>query len=151
MNDLLDHVHVSNGEAETERLGQRLGSLLEPGSIVLLYGTLGAGKTTFVRGLAEGLGVSPDDVSSPTFTLVQRYDGRLLLYHVDLYRIERSAEVDDLGLDEYLESGAVVVVEWAERLPGRPRAGVEVRLEDAGGDRRRVTLSRTDAPRHSTR
>ena len=152
MNDALVGVHLSDGEACTEQLGRRVASVLLPGWTVLLYGNLGAGKTTFVRGLAEGLGVPPEDVSSPTFTLVQRYDGRVPLYHVDLYRVEHPADVDDLGLDELVAAGAVVVVEWAERLPRRPLIGLEVRLEDAGDDRRRVVVSRVTAPpTHSTR
>lgn len=152
MNDPVVGVHVSDSEESTEQLGRRIALVLEPGWAVLLYGNLGSGKTTFVRGLAEGLGVPPDEVSSPTFTLVQRYVGRLPLYHVDLYRVERAAEVDDLGLEEFLASGAVVVVEWAERLPRLPLVGVEVRLEDAGDDRRRILVSLVPAPAaHSTR
>ena len=104
------------------------------GAVVLLYGELGAGKTAFVRGLAEGLGADPTEVSSPTFTLIQEYAGRLPLYHVDLYRLER-AEVDDLGLDE-LEAGAgVVAIEWADRLPRPVEGAVTVRIEGEGEER----------------
>ena len=90
---------VSRSEEETSAAGERLGQRLAAGAVVLLYGDLGAGKTAFVRGLARGLGAPADDVTSPTFTLVQEYRGRLTLYHVDLYRLE-PAEIDDLGLDE---------------------------------------------------
>src|SRR5207253_2522780 len=87
-------------EAETEAAGESLGRSLRPGDVVLLYGELGAGKTAFVRGMARGLGASPDDVSSPTFTLIQEYAGTsATLYHVDLYRLEPK-EIDDLGLDD---------------------------------------------------
>ena len=85
---------------------------LQPGTFVLLHGDLGAGKTAFVRGMAAGLGANPDDVSSPTFVLIQHYKGRMPLVHVDLYRLESGAAIDDLGLEE-MASGAVVAIEWA--------------------------------------
>jgi tRNA threonylcarbamoyladenosine biosynthesis protein TsaE len=122
-----------------------LAGRLEPGAVVLLFGDLGAGKTAFVRGLAEGLGVPAEEVSSPTFTLVQEYRSRQFpLYHVDLYRLS-PREVDDLGLDALAADG-VMAIEWADRLP-RPIAGaVEVRLEDAGDDKRQVTIAGVDLP-----
>jgi tRNA threonylcarbamoyladenosine biosynthesis protein TsaE len=107
---------------------------------VLLYGDLGAGKTAFVRGLAEGLEVPPADVSSPTFTLVQEYrGGRVPLVHVDLYRLDDSREIDDLGLDE-IAAGAVLAIEWAERLPNPPGDAIRVSLEHAGEDQRQITI-----------
>ena len=109
---------------------------------MLLYGELGAGKTAFVRGLARGLGANPDEVSSPTFTLVQEYASpRSMLYHVDLYRLE-PAEVDDLGLEELVSGDGIVAIEWAERWSGRPDDVYEVRLEEAGEDQRRITIAR---------
>src|SRR5215216_3598806 len=94
-----DDAILTASDAETEAVGAQLGTGLGPGARVLLSGDLGAGKTAFVRGLAEGLGIDPDEVSSPTFTLVQEYrGGRLPLFHVDLYRLA-PGEVDDLGLD----------------------------------------------------
>ena len=129
----------TNSEDETFALGERVAATLEPGTFVLLHGDLGAGKTAFVRGMAAGLGANPDDVSSPTFVLIQHYKGRTPLVHVDLYRIESGAAVDDLGLEE-LASGAVVAVEWAERLP-RPVDGVSVTIDDLGNDARRITIS----------
>ncbi len=128
----------TSSEAETIAVACDLASALTDGTVVLLHGDLGAGKTAFVRGLAEGLAVDPDEVSSPTFTLVQEYRGRLRLYHVDLYRLH-DAEVPDLGLEELSQSG-VVAVEWAEKW-GRPAGRViEVFLEDLGETRRRVTI-----------
>jgi tRNA threonylcarbamoyladenosine biosynthesis protein TsaE len=129
---------VSRGEADTAAAGEALGARLGPGSVVLLTGELGAGKTAFVRGLAAGLGIRPEEVSSPTFTLVQEYRGRPSLYHVDLYRIS-SLEAEELGLDDLRELG-VVAIEWADRLEERPAGAVEVVLEDLGGDTRRLTI-----------
>ena len=134
----------THSEAQTAAVGRELGSSLSAGDTVLLYGDLGAGKTAFVRGLAEGLGIDPDEVSSPTFTLVQEYAGTsLTLYHVDLYRLD-SAEVDDLGLDDLLDSRGIVAIEWAERWPGRPRRAIDVQLEESGEGRRRIRVARPD-------
>lgn len=131
---------LSESEAATEAAGERLGSSLAAGDVVLLYGDLGAGKTAFVRGLARGLGADPADVSSPTFTIVQEYAGRLTLYHVDLYRLEER-EVDDLGLEELVLGEGVVAIEWAERWRGRPDDVIEVRLEHAGEDGRSIRVA----------
>ena len=131
---------LSESEAATEAAGERLGASLSSGDVVLLYGDLGAGKTAFVRGLAHGLGADPADVSSPTFTIVQEYAGRLTLYHVDLYRLEEK-EVDDLGLEELVLGEGVVAIEWAERWRGRPDDVIEVRLEHAGEDERSVSIT----------
>jgi tRNA threonylcarbamoyladenosine biosynthesis protein TsaE len=126
---------VTRSGTETEALGAALAATLAPGARVRLYGELGAGKTAFVRGLAEGLGIDPDEVSSPTFTLVQEYrGGRLPLFHVDLYRLA-PPEVDELGLDA-LASEGVLAVEWAERMPREDAGAIHVRLEHAGDDRR---------------
>lgn len=127
-------------EAETENAGEDLGRTLTPGDVVLLFGDLGAGKTAFVRGMARGVGANPDDVSSPTFTIVQEYTGRsATLYHVDLYRLE-PAEIDDLGLDDLVSGDGIVAIEWAERWRGRPDDVIEVRLEHGGEDRRSIRI-----------
>jgi tRNA threonylcarbamoyladenosine biosynthesis protein TsaE len=121
-------------------LARELGRGLGPGAVVLLYGALGAGKTAFVRGLAEGLGADPDDVSSPTFTLIQEYRGRLTLYHVDLYRLER-IEVEDLGLEELEASGGVVAIEWADKLLRPVKAAITVKIVlTADGEGRAITM-----------
>jgi tRNA threonylcarbamoyladenosine biosynthesis protein TsaE len=128
----------THSEADTQELARAMAARLVPGSVLLLRGELGAGKTAFVRGLAEGLEVPDDQVSSPTFTLVQSYRGRLPLLHADLYRVT-SAEADDLGLDETAQEG-VLAIEWAEKL-ARPIPGaISILLEDLGGDRRRITI-----------
>ena len=132
---------LTGSEAATEAAGERLGESLTAGDVVLLYGDLGAGKTAFVRGLARGIGADPAEVSSPTFTIVQEYPGRLTLYHVDLYRLEER-EVDDLGLEELVLGDGVVAIEWAERWRGRPDDVIEVRIEHAGEDERRILVPR---------
>jgi len=127
-------------EAETEAAGEALGRSLSAGNVVLLFGDLGAGKTAFVRGMALGIGANPDEVSSPTFTIVQEYTGRAAtLYHVDLYRLE-PAEIDDLGLDDLVSGDGIVAIEWAERWKGRPDDVTEVRLEHRGDDRRAIEI-----------
>jgi tRNA threonylcarbamoyladenosine biosynthesis protein TsaE len=127
-------------EDETSAAGEALGRAVRAGDVVLLYGDLGAGKTAFVRGMARGVGADPEEVSSPTFTIVQEYAGTsLTLYHVDLYRLE-PAEVADLGLEDLVAGDGVVAIEWAERWSGRPDDVTEVRIEDAGDERRRVRI-----------
>ena len=133
-------VAVTESEQATMELGARLAGALKPGDIVLLEGELGAGKTAFVRGLAVGLGAPEEEVSSPTFTLVQEYRGRVPLLHADLYRLS-GAEADELGIEE-LGADGVVAVEWAAKLVHRPPGAVEVLIEDLGGDRRRITIER---------
>ena len=111
---------VTATEADTAAVGRRLAPSLEPGTVVLLEGDLGAGKTAFVRGMAEGLGIDPAEVSSPTFTIVQEYRGpRLTLQHVDLYRLA-PAEVADLALEDLIDTRTVMAIEWPERLPVAP-------------------------------
>ena len=135
----------SRSEAETVAAGCKLGGTLQAGSVVFLYGDLGAGKTAFVKGLAEGLGAAQDDVSSPTFTLVQEYrGGRAPLFHVDLYRLNDPREIDDLGLDEIAEGG-VLAIEWAEKWPRRPKHAIEVRIAHDEGDARTLEITPNDS------
>ena len=129
---------VTSSPAETEAAGEAFGRDLERGDLLLLAGDLGAGKTTFVRGVARGAG-SAAHVASPTFQLVRVYKGRIQLAHVDLYRIEGAAELGELGLDELLDQGAVLV-EWGDRLDV-PDAAL-LSIEHLGGDRRRLRLER---------
>ena len=129
---------VTTSPAETEAAGEQFGERLAPGDLVLLKGDLGAGKTTFVRGLMRGVG-SPAHVASPTFQLVRVYPGRVQIAHVDLYRLEDGADLADLGLEELLDQGAVVV-EWGDRLDAREAA--LLLIEHLGGDRRRLRLVR---------
>ena len=130
---------------ETEALARRIGEPIDGQAAFLLVGDLGAGKTLFTRGLAAGLGIDPDEVSSPSFTLVNQYrGGRLRLYHLDLYRLDvetAEAAAYDLGLEEMLEERAVVAIEWAERLGGFPVPGAyRVEIAYAGDDLDRRTI-----------
>jgi tRNA threonylcarbamoyladenosine biosynthesis protein TsaE len=136
---------VSGSPAATEAFGERFGKRLRVGDMVLLTGELGAGKTTFVRGLARGTG-SSSPVASPTFQLVRVYPGRVQLAHIDLYRIETPGELVDLGLDELLDQGAVVV-EWGDRLDAHNAALVN--LEHLEGDRRMIRVKRDLSPPRS--
>jgi tRNA threonylcarbamoyladenosine biosynthesis protein TsaE len=132
---------VTASVAETESLGEELAASLRGGEVVLLSGELGAGKTAFVRGLARGLGVDPEEVASPTFILLTSYPGRLRLHHADLYRLAGNGDDRELGLEELPGPDAVLAVEWAERLSLRPWSrAIQVTLEHAGEDRRRVRI-----------
>ena len=129
-------------EAETIALGTRLAAELPPG-VVLLIGNLGAGKTTLAKGIAYGLGAAlPGDVSSPTFTLIHEY-GHGLVYHVGLYRLEEARELEGLGLDDIIDSGALVLIEWGERFPRLlPQQRTEIHLRALPDDTREIELRR---------
>ncbi|MBI5411766.1 tRNA (adenosine(37)-N6)-threonylcarbamoyltransferase complex ATPase subunit type 1 TsaE [Candidatus Peregrinibacteria bacterium] len=121
---------------ETLQLGERLGKLLKPGDVVLLFGELGAGKTKLTQGIAQGLGLQRGEyVRSPSFTLVNEYRGHCPIYHIDLYRIESYAEIENLGLEETFFGDGVTLVEWAEKLYRKPGDkttlgfGIEPRME----------------------
>ncbi len=130
----------TGGEADTAAAGEQLAHALRSGDVVLLSGELGAGKTAFVRGLARALGVPEEDVTSPTFTLVQEYRApEVVLFHVDLYRLS-PREVDDLGLDEMRDEG-ILAIEWPDRWLDPPPVVYDVRIEHRGGDRRLVRIT----------
>ncbi|MFL6280612.1 MAG: tRNA (adenosine(37)-N6)-threonylcarbamoyltransferase complex ATPase subunit type 1 TsaE [Vicinamibacterales bacterium] len=134
---------VTNNEQETSAAGEHFAARLHAGDVVLLYGDLGAGKTAFVRGIARGLGATADEVTSPTFTLMQQYRGRLTLVHVDLYRLAPE-EVGGLGLEESTDDPAVIAIEWAERWSGAPADAWSVRISEDGEDRRRIEIRTGD-------
>src|SRR5438094_10134914 len=135
---------ISQNETETFDLGERLGLALRGGEIVLLDGPLGAGKTMLVKGIASALGIDQEDVTSPSFTLVNPHPGRLLLYHIDLYRLDEGASAAHaVDLDEILtDENAVVIIEWAERLGHYPLPEDVWRISISGdGDEpRRITI-----------
>lgn len=132
-----------HGRAETDALGRRLGAALFPGAVVALVGPLGAGKTYLTRAVAEGLGIADARVvSSPTFVLIQEYDGPLPIYHFDAYRLQNETEFADLGAHEYFDSAGVCLVEWADRVPrALPRERLEVHITILGPEARRLDLT----------
>jgi tRNA threonylcarbamoyladenosine biosynthesis protein TsaE len=143
---------VTHDEAETRAWGRRLAAVLQGGEVIRLQGELGAGKTTFTRGLAEGLGASPGQVHSPTYSLVHIYrddDGSPVLHHVDLYRVEGEVDLEEIGLEDVFAARVPAAVEWPERLRAwRHRAAtgdLEVSLEVIGPQERRITVSRAAA------
>jgi tRNA threonylcarbamoyladenosine biosynthesis protein TsaE len=133
---------VTRSPQETRNWGKRLGKLLRGGEIIGLSGELGSGKTCFARGVAEGAGVGKEAwIRSPTFTLINEYDGRLPVYHIDLYRIGNAKELEELNLREYLFSDGASVVEWFEHLPGgEVDEWLKVEFAHAGGNQRGLTF-----------
>ncbi len=128
-------------EDETLAVARGLAARLKPGDVVRLSGDLGAGKTAFVRGLAAGLGIDPETVSSPTFTLVHEYQGgRLALYHADFYRLDRTA-TEDLGLEEARVAAGVLAIEWPDRLTHTTPGAIEVEMAFTGDTTRRITVT----------
>ena len=129
-------------EEETIELGRRIAGMLPKRAVVLLIGNLGAGKTTLAKGIISGLGAAePEDVTSPTFTLIHEYgEGRA--YHIDLYRLDRPEQVATLGLDEIFDREAVVLIEWGERFPQLlPEDLIEIRIEPLNEDSRRIEIT----------
>ncbi len=127
---------ISKGSDQTKEFAKRLAGLLEPGDVIALEGDLGAGKTTFTKGLAEGLGIKRT-VNSPTFTIIKEYQGRLPLYHMDVYRVEDSYE--DLGFEEYFEGSGVTVVEWAHLIEEQlPEGLLTIQLYHGENDSRKI-------------
>ncbi len=136
----MTRVLTTRSEEETFELARGLAAGFGGTEVVLLSGELGAGKTVFAKGVAAGAGVADASrVSSPSFTLVNIYEGRYRVFHVDLYRLDREQDILDLGWEDMIGAG-LVLVEWAEKLPF-PVKGLSVRIETAGDDERRVTIS----------
>jgi tRNA threonylcarbamoyladenosine biosynthesis protein TsaE len=131
----------SKTAAMTRRVGEAIGNGLQPADIILLAGPLGAGKTTLVQGMAKGLGIT-GSVMSPTFVLARELEGRLKMYHVDLYRLEKMPEITDLGLDDYLYGDGVTVIEWADRAEALwPEDHLRIDLEYDGDKARKLKVT----------
>jgi len=125
---------------QTEALGEALGKVLRPGTVVAYTGDLGAGKTAFTRGLAKGLGAS-EPVTSPTYTIVNEYlSGRIPLFHFDMYRLGSSEDLFDIGWEDYLERGGVCALEWSENVADALENPIRVQLEKTGENARRITI-----------
>ena len=135
---------ISHSEAETEAVGESFGKALPDGSVVAMYGDLGAGKTAFVRGMAKGMGLSCR-VSSPTFTIVNEYEGERTLIHFDMYRLGGADELFDIGWEDYLARGAVCAVEWSENIEDAFYGDeIRLRIEKLGENERRITVEGAD-------
>lgn len=133
---------ILNNLEETQKFGEKLGSILKEGDILCLNGDLGAGKTTLTKSIGSGLGVD-EYITSPTFALINEYRGRLPVYHIDVYRLENVEEIDDLGFDEYIYGSGVTIIEWAERIRSflpKDRIILDIRRGDDENSRR-VSLS----------
>jgi len=131
---------ITTSPEQTEKVGQALGKVLQPGTIVAYEGDLGAGKTAFTRGLARGLGAE-ETVTSPTYTIVNEYlSGRLPLFHFDMYRLGSSDELWDIGWEDYLERDGVCAVEWSENVADAMENAIRVIIEKTGEDSRKITI-----------
>ena len=134
---------TTHSAEETTNLGRKLAAELKPGTIVVLRGDLGAGKTTLVKGIAEGFkAAEADRVTSPTFTLIHEYRGpQVTLYHIDLYRVDTPRELDTLALDDLMDANSILLIEWGEKFERfRRERDVEIAIEHKGGDERAVTI-----------
>lgn len=131
----------TSGENETVEAGAALAKRLAPGDVLAFYGDLGAGKTAFIRGVARGLGIE-SRISSPTFTIVNEYEGPVPLFHFDMYRLGSSDELFEIGWEDYLVRGGVCCVEWTENVEdAMPPDAIAVRIEKTGGNTRRITVT----------
>ena len=132
--------YLTNSPDETQALGARLGTKLQPGTVLAYRGDLGAGKTAFTRGIAQGLGAT-DLVTSPTYTIVNEYlSGRMPLFHFDMYRLPDSDSLFDIGWEDYLERGGVCAVEWSENVADVMEDAIIISIEKTGEDSRRITV-----------
>lgn len=131
---------ATSSRNETILLGERIGKSLKAGDIVALSGELGAGKTTLIQGIAKGLGIR-DWVTSPTFTIINEFKGRIDLYHVDLYRIDRIEDALDVEIEEYFTKGGVTVIEWAEKIkPLLPEKTIEIDIDIISDNKRKIEI-----------
>lgn len=157
MSGYVRHAYVTRSAEETIALGRELAAILTPPKVLILRGDLGAGKTTLTKGIAAALGAAePEEVTSPTFTLIHEYAGRgidtasktenlgdtVLLYHIDLYRIEDQRQLETLGLEDLITPQSLILIEWGDKFPSViARSDGEISIETLSGDERRVTLT----------
>ena len=132
---------ITNSPIETEKVGEALGKVLVPGTVLAYEGDLGAGKTAFTRGLARGLGAT-EQVTSPTYTIVNEYlSGRIPLFHFDMYRLASSDDLWDIGWEDYLERGGVCAVEWSENVADAMEDAITVCIQKTGEESRKITIT----------
>lgn len=146
------HEFTTQSGADTVEVGRKLVALLQPPQVLLLRGELGTGKTTLVKGIAQALDAAePDEVTSPTFTLLHEYDGTrdgkpLKLFHIDVYRLDSERQLETLGLDELLTPDSLVLIEWGDKFKSlRKRATGEIAISSSGGDARKITVTLKDS------
>jgi tRNA threonylcarbamoyladenosine biosynthesis protein TsaE len=143
--DIVSHTKVvlqTRNTSGTIQIGKSIGSLLLPGDVVALVGELGTGKTQFIKGLAVGVGIGkPTYISSPSFTLINEYKGKIPFYHIDLFRLRAEKEAEDLGLEEYFQSGGITAIEWADRIPSLlPREMLWIQISYTGENTRSIEI-----------
>ena len=135
---------ITNSPKQTEKVGEALGKVLQPGTVLAYEGDLGAGKTAFTRGLARGLGAT-EQVTSPTYTIVNEYlSGRIPLFHFDMYRLESSDDLWDIGWEDYLDRGGVCAVEWSENVADAMEGAIRVSIEKLSDEERKITITGGD-------
>ncbi len=139
---------ITHSPEETEKVGQALGKILTPGTVLAYTGDLGAGKTAFTRGLARGLGAT-EQVTSPTYTIVNEYlSGRMPLFHFDMYRLHSSDDLWDIGWEDYLERGGVCAVEWSENVADALDGAIRIHIQKTGEETRRIIIEGGEALAH---
>jgi tRNA threonylcarbamoyladenosine biosynthesis protein TsaE len=137
----------SNSPEDTLAIARELGAALRPGDVVALHGDLGAGKTLFCKGVGEALGIPPDRIVSPTFTIVTEHEGRIPLTHIDVYRLAGARDADEIGMRELLSGDSVCLVEWAEKIEELlPTDCIQVTFFFSGDDRRQIAIAAPDLP-----
>lgn len=133
---------ITNSAKETILIGEKLAKTLKPGDVIALSGDLGSGKTTFTKGIGKGVGVKgPKRINSPTFVLIKEYEGRIPLYHFDLYRLDDLKEMENLAIEEYIYGNGVTVIEWAEKMAViLPEKHISVKFKIRGDNKREVLI-----------
>ena len=134
----------SSGPDETISIGRKLGSILKAGDVACLYGDIGAGKTTLIKGIASAFGIEERDITSASFTIIAEYDTSPPFYHVDLYRLEGGGDVFETGLYDYLNRDGVVIIEWAERLEEVPEGSIQVSIDITDDSKRTLAIEGID-------
>ena len=140
----MEKVIRTQGPQETQSLGVKIGQELIPGDVIALIGDLGTGKTCLTQGIARGVGIAPDEVvSSPSYILINEYNGNIPIYHIDLYRIETAAEIAELGLGEYVDGNGICIIEWADRMDDTlPDSCVKIHMTWIDENTRSITIER---------
>ena len=140
-------IHQTHSPEETQTIGKQIGASLKTGDVIALVGDLGAGKTCLTQGIARGAGIASNEVvNSPSYTLINEYEGEVPIYHIDLYRLQHHGEIVDLGLEEYLEGAGICIIEWADRMTNLlPANHLEITITWVDESTRTIELQRNSA------